>query len=85
MSVYFSVRGYLKKGWEFLLTVASVTLLGAILCLIPAIPIYLLWNWLMPEIFVLRAITFSQAWGIAWLTMLLFKGDVNVKMKFWQS
>jgi hypothetical protein len=37
-----------------------------------AIPTYYLWNWLMPEIFALKAITYWQAYGIQLLCSLLF-------------
>jgi hypothetical protein len=32
-----------------------------------------LWNWLMPEIFGLTAISFWQAWGLVVLAHILFK------------
>ena len=41
--------------------------------LIAAIPTYFLWNWLMPTIFDIKIITFLQAWGITFLTGILFK------------
>src|SRR5215207_2516994 len=31
-----------------------------------------LWNWLMPELFGLRPITFWQAWGVLILSRILF-------------
>lgn len=33
-----------------------------------------LWNWLLPELFGWKAITFWQAWGILALTRILFGG-----------
>lgn len=47
----------------------------AILSIIGAIPTYFLWNWLMPSIFGIKAIAFWQAWGINFLTGILFKGS----------
>jgi hypothetical protein len=35
-----------------------------------------LWNWLMPELFGLRSITFWQAWGVLILSRILF-GSVS--------
>jgi len=35
--------------------------------------VMLLWNWLMPAIFGLTAITFWQAWGLVILCHILFK------------
>ena len=34
----------------------------------------LLWNWLMPEIFGLKELTYWQAWGLMILSCILFKG-----------
>ncbi len=42
-----------------------------------AIPLYFLWNWLMPELFGLKIVTFWQAWGLVWLTSLLFKSSAS--------
>ncbi len=53
------------------LFVASVQL--ALTCLLLAVPVYLLWNWLMPSIFGLRQITYLEAWGISLFARLLFE------------
>ena len=45
----------------------------AVIAFILAIPMYFLWNWLMPELFALKQITYLQAWGLVFLTGLLFK------------
>lgn len=44
-----------------------------------AIPTYYLWNWLMPEIFGLKTITFIQAFGINLLTGSLFRANTYGK------
>lgn len=49
--------------------------------LIGAIPIYFLWNWLMPAIFSIKAITFWQAWGVYWLAGILFKDMSSTSKK----
>ncbi len=36
--------------------------------------VMLLWNWLMPEIFGLKRLTYWQAWGLFILCSILFKG-----------
>ena len=36
-----------------------------------------LWNWLMPAIFGLGAITYWQGWGISFLCGMLFTRTVN--------
>lgn len=35
----------------------------------------LLWNWLMPDIFGIKQITYWQAWGLVLLSHLLIKGN----------
>ena len=35
--------------------------------------VMLLWNWLMPDIFGLKTLTYWQAWGLLVLTSILFK------------
>lgn len=45
----------------------------SIVGLVAAVPLMLLWNWLMPAVFGLKVITYSQAWGIFWLSGFLFK------------
>jgi|GEM_PF-746199 len=36
--------------------------------------VMLLWNWLMPDIFGLKRVTYWQAWGLFILCSILFKG-----------
>jgi len=36
--------------------------------------VMLLWNWLMPDIFGLKPLTYWQAWGLLILSHILFKG-----------
>jgi hypothetical protein len=36
--------------------------------------VMLLWNWLMPDIFGLKRLTYWQAWGLLILCTILFKG-----------
>lgn len=43
------------------------------LSVVLAIPVWLLWNWLMPMIFGLTKLTLIQAWGVTFLSSLLFK------------
>lgn len=47
-------------------------ILAVILAFIPAVPLYFLWNWLMPDIFGFAGITYLQAWGLLLLVMTLF-------------
>ena len=53
--------------------VLGVIALGILIACLLAIPVYFLWNWLMPVIFGLVKITFWQAVGLSVLTSLLFQ------------
>lgn len=50
-----------------------------IVIVILGLPTMLLWNWLMPAIFGLKAITFWQAVGLNFLTGILFKSGGSSK------
>ncbi len=58
---------------------------GAVLIIIIAaltsLPVMLLWNWLMPEIFGLTTITFWQAVGLSLLANCLTKGGSSSSKK----
>jgi hypothetical protein len=47
--------------------------LFAVIALVFGLFVMLLWNWLMPEIFGLRALSYWQAWGLVVLAHILFK------------
>ena len=62
-----------------ILTFSLVTALLTVVALIVfALPLMLLWNWVMPEIFNLPQITFAQALGLNLLCSILFKTNVSV-------
>lgn len=53
---------------------------GALLLIVAAVimralPVMLLWDWLMPGIFGLRAISLFEAWGIGFLSTVLFRSS----------
>lgn len=48
-------------------------------CLLTFVPVYFLWNWLMPELFGLTKITFLQAFGLSALCSCLFKSSSSKK------
>lgn len=50
--------------------VIITVILISVIC---ALPIMWLWNWLMPDIFNFPEITVMQAWGLSFLSCLLFK------------
>lgn len=53
-----------------LIIIAVFGLLGAII-------LWPLWNWLMPEIFGLKSITYWQAYGLIFLCSMLFKSSCS--------
>lgn len=57
---------------DFLLALAGMVMLG-IKAIVAAVPVTLLWNWLVPDLFGLKAIEIWQAWGLVVLAGLLFK------------
>jgi hypothetical protein len=61
---------------EAILLIVGLIVLAAILL---ALPLQLLWNWLMPDLFNLPAITFWQALGLNMLAGILFKSNINIK------
>jgi hypothetical protein len=63
---------------------AVTVIFGAIALLfivaaVMSLPVMLLWDWLMPGIFGLREITLFEAWGLLFLSELLFKSHTTVK------
>lgn len=56
---------------KILAIVGLIVLIGLLL----ALPVMLLWNWLMPMIFGLIKLTFWQALGLTWLSACLFKSS----------
>lgn len=63
--------------WVVAYLLAAVII--AVTSLFIAIPVFFLWNWLMPSIFGIKLITFWQAYGITLLTGLLFGRLSNTK------
>jgi hypothetical protein len=61
---------------EPILIIIGLIVLAGILF---ALPLQLLWNWLMPQLFNLPMITFWQALGLNLLAGILFRTNVNIK------
>lgn len=55
--------------------IGAIAIAAVLMCL----PLMLLWNWLMPEIFGLIKIDFWQALGLAFLSTILFKNNESKK------
>ena len=69
----------MKGWWEERTIVEKVGLvIGIAILIVAGIALFgfvtmKLWNWLMPEIFGLKTITYWQAWGLMLLSWILFK------------
>ena len=66
----------MEKVLEGILVVVLIFAFAAVLF---GLPLMLLWNWLMPQIFYLDEITFWQAVGLNFLSSLLFKSHNTKK------
>ena len=61
---------------EQVLMLVGLIILAAIIF---TLPLQLLWNWLMPQLFNLPMVTFWQAFGLNLLAGILFRTNVNIK------
>jgi hypothetical protein len=66
----------MKSNLESILTIIGLILLWVMLL---GFPLQFLWNWLMPDIFGLRYITFWEAVGLNTISSILFKSNINIK------
>jgi hypothetical protein len=57
--------------------ISAAIILIVVASLLYAVPVMLLWDWLMPTIFGLKEITLFQAWGLSALCGLLFKSHTS--------
>lgn len=58
-----------------ILTSLILLAVAAIVGILIALPLMLLWNWLMPSLFNLREIGFLEAYGLYFLSNILFKSS----------
>ena len=72
-------RGQGFEGWwedrsipEKVVIVIGFIILGIGLLFLFGLVVMALWNWLMPEIFGLKTLTYWQAWGVLALSCILF-------------
>jgi len=75
-----------KETIEYIFAVIGIffvaVIVALLLGLISAFVIEFLWNWLVPSIFHLRAITYWEAYGLGVLSNLLFKpAGATIKSK----
>jgi hypothetical protein len=66
----------MKNNIETILYIIGIVVLVVILL---GIPLQLLWNWLMPNLFDLPYISFWQAVGLNLLATILFRPTINIK------
>lgn len=65
----------MNKFFEAVGGIIVIAVLGGLLTgLLLALPGMLLWNWLMTDLFGLKAITFWQSIGLIWLIGILGSG-----------
>lgn len=72
---------WLKALFGIIVSVIMALLFDSFVSLLVATLAYFLWNWLMPEIFAIKVITFWQAWGITFLSGILFNSHVPSKKR----
>jgi hypothetical protein len=79
----------MDKWWIkiFSYTIATIIVLGGvfIFCAIVSLPFWLMWNWLIPDIFGLPEITWIQAFGLWLLIILLRSNNINKYKKLLDS
>jgi|JI10StandDraft_1071094.scaffolds.fasta_scaffold1323465_2 hypothetical protein len=69
----------LEKLLVFSAAIVGSLMIAGLIALILSLPVWLLWNWLMPAIFGLTQIKLTQAFGLLILSNLLFKSSVATK------
>ena len=70
-----------KQNMKYLIVGLGIVALIVIIALLVSIPVWLLWNWLMPAIFGLKTISWLQALGLSVLCGLLFKSSTSSSSK----
>lgn len=71
MKTKFTINGERHSGMELLAKVALACVALVAVSFLIAIPLFWLWNWLMPAIFGLSTITWPQAWGLLLMLSML--------------
>ena len=66
----------MKNNFE---TVMYIIGLAILVVMLLGMPLQLLWNWLMPNLFNLPYITFWQAVGLNLMATILFRPTINIK------
>lgn len=66
---------------KYLIVVLGILALTVVIALLVSVPVWLLWNWLMPQIFGLKTISWMQALGLSVLCSMLFKSTASSSSK----
>jgi hypothetical protein len=59
---------------DFLTAIVTVIGIFLLVAILMGLPLMLLWNWLMPQLFNLPEIGFWQAVGLNFMCSIMFKG-----------
>jgi hypothetical protein len=66
----------MKNNFEAIMYIIGLVIL---LVMLLGMPLQLLWNWLMPNLFNLPYISFWQAVGLNLMATILFRPTINTK------
>jgi len=66
----------MKNNFE---TIMYIIGLAILIVMLLGMPLQLLWNWIMPNLFDLPYITFWQAVGLNLMATILFRPTINIK------
>ena len=66
---------------KFVVLVLWVVALAGVFAAIGALPVWMLWNWLMPNVFSLPTVTLTQAFGLLLLSGFFFSSK-RIEMEF---
>jgi hypothetical protein len=66
--IHFMKRPFMRIG-----LILGGIIAAAVLAFLFGLLVMVLWNWIMPEVFGLKPLTYWQSWGIVLLAHILFK------------
>ena len=66
----------MKNNFEAIMYIIGLAIL---LVMLLGMPLQLLWNWIMPNLFDLPYISFWQAVGLNLMAAILFRPTINIK------
>lgn len=73
------MKRFIKKAIALIMAIIVTMMMVIVTSLIAAIPVYFLWNWLIPDIFGLTTINFIQTVGLCFLVKLLLPSSSTVE------